>query len=229
LYTFGGPDGELPYSGLVQGNDGNFYGTTHAGGSHNDGTVFSLTPATLIPTTTVLMSAPNPSTLGQAVTMTATVAAQDHSLPTGTVKFQSNGVDIGSASLNGSGVAVLIYAGLSAGTDSLTAIYQGSGDAGGQHLQHCTAGGESRQHHDVGDQLAQSFHVRGSGDHNRDGKSGGAAGADGHRELHLERHRDFRLHRSAAVVAHGRLYDFDAGGGDGCHRGDLLRRYELFR
>src|ERR1019366_2761833 len=131
LYTFGGPDGELPYSGLVQGNDGNFYGTTHAGGSHNDGTVFSLTPATLIPTTTVLMSAPNPSTLGQAVTMTATVAAQDHSLPTGTVKFQSNGVDIGSASLNGSGVAVLVYAGLSAGTDSLTAIYQGSGTLAG--------------------------------------------------------------------------------------------------
>ena len=131
LYTFGGPDGELPYSGLVQGNDGNFYGTTHAGGSHNDGTVFSLTPATLIPTTTVLMSAPNPSTLGQAVTMTATVTAQDHSLPTGTVKFQSNGVDIGSASLNGSGVAVLIYAGLSAGTDSLTAIYQGSGTLAG--------------------------------------------------------------------------------------------------
>src|ERR1019366_384769 len=96
LYTFGGPDGELPYSGLVQGNDGNFDGTTHAGGSHNDGTVFSLTGPgpQLIPTTTVLMTAPNPSNLGQAVTMTATVTAQDGSLPTGTVMFESNGVNI---------------------------------------------------------------------------------------------------------------------------------------
>ena len=68
------------------------------------------------------------------------------------------------------------------------------------------------------------------GDHNRDGKSGGTAGADGHRELHLERHRDFRLHGSAAdFVAYGGLHDFDAGGGDGCHRSDLLGRHELFR
>jgi uncharacterized repeat protein (TIGR03803 family) len=30
---------------LVQGSDGNFYGTTSAGGSNNDGTVFVMTPA----------------------------------------------------------------------------------------------------------------------------------------------------------------------------------------
>ena len=146
------------------------------------------------------------------------------------MKFQSNGVDIGSASLNGSGVAVLVYAGLSAGTDSLTAVYQGSGTLARQHLQHRNAGGETRQQHDVGDQFAQSFHVRRSGDHNRDGKSGGTAGADGNGELHVERHRDFRLHRSAAdFVAYGGLHDFYAGGWDGCDRSDLLGRYELFR
>ncbi|MCM3876005.1 MAG: IPT/TIG domain-containing protein, partial [Thermoanaerobaculia bacterium] len=34
-----------PYSGLVQGTDGNFYGTTRGGGPRNFGTVFKMTPA----------------------------------------------------------------------------------------------------------------------------------------------------------------------------------------
>src|SRR6202041_2858276 len=37
-------DGATPYAGLVQGSDGNFYGTTLVGGANGDGTVFSLTP-----------------------------------------------------------------------------------------------------------------------------------------------------------------------------------------
>ncbi|MFI5117104.1 MAG: choice-of-anchor tandem repeat GloVer-containing protein, partial [Terriglobales bacterium] len=137
LHSFDDTDGSAPYGALIQATDGNFYGTTEGGnsGGHYDvyGTVFSLTGPgpQLIPTTTVLMTAPNPSNLGQPVTMTATVTAQDGSLPTGTVVFESNGVQIGSASLNGSGVAVLVYAGLSAGTDSLTAVYQGSGTLAG--------------------------------------------------------------------------------------------------
>ncbi len=38
-------DGAFPYAGLVQGTDGNFYGTTVKGGAHGYGTVFELTPA----------------------------------------------------------------------------------------------------------------------------------------------------------------------------------------
>ncbi len=38
-------DGYFPYAGLIQGTDGNFYGTTTAGGAENDGTVFAITPA----------------------------------------------------------------------------------------------------------------------------------------------------------------------------------------
>ena len=38
------PDGGRPTSGLVQGSDGNFYGTTSQGGTKGFGTVFSLTP-----------------------------------------------------------------------------------------------------------------------------------------------------------------------------------------
>jgi uncharacterized repeat protein (TIGR03803 family) len=38
-------DGANPYAGLVQGSDGNFYGTTHLAGAHNSGTVFKITAA----------------------------------------------------------------------------------------------------------------------------------------------------------------------------------------
>jgi uncharacterized repeat protein (TIGR03803 family) len=38
-------DGEPPISALVQGTDGNFYGTTGYGGAYNSGSIFSITPA----------------------------------------------------------------------------------------------------------------------------------------------------------------------------------------
>jgi uncharacterized repeat protein (TIGR03803 family) len=47
LYSFGGnpgPDGSQP-NGIIQANDGNFYGTTWFGGPDGNGTVFKLTPA----------------------------------------------------------------------------------------------------------------------------------------------------------------------------------------
>ncbi len=45
LYSFGGqPDGASPSGPLVQGPDGNFYGTTTAGGDLDFGTVFRITP-----------------------------------------------------------------------------------------------------------------------------------------------------------------------------------------
>jgi len=44
LYSFTGTnDGANPYAGLVQGSDGNFYGTTGSGGTNNLGTVFKIT------------------------------------------------------------------------------------------------------------------------------------------------------------------------------------------
>ena len=33
LVNFDGTNGKLPYSGLIQANDGNFYGVAHSGGS----------------------------------------------------------------------------------------------------------------------------------------------------------------------------------------------------
>jgi len=125
LHSFAGSDGSHPRGGLVQAPDGSFYGTTFTGGSDNMGTIFQLT-IPLIPTTTVLTTSPNPSYQGESVTMTATVTAQNGSTPAGTVVFKSDGTQIGSAQLDNSGVAVLNFTSLAVGSDSLTAVYQGS-------------------------------------------------------------------------------------------------------
>lgn len=46
LHSFGGPpsDGAFPQGNLIQGSDGNFFGTTYTGGAHNFGTVYRITP-----------------------------------------------------------------------------------------------------------------------------------------------------------------------------------------
>jgi uncharacterized repeat protein (TIGR03803 family) len=46
LYSFANsPDGANPYAGLIQGSDGNFYGTTLAGGVNDWGIVFRISPS----------------------------------------------------------------------------------------------------------------------------------------------------------------------------------------
>jgi uncharacterized repeat protein (TIGR03803 family) len=45
LHHFSLRDGAYPYAPLVQGTDGNFYGTTEAGGTNSGGTVFRITAA----------------------------------------------------------------------------------------------------------------------------------------------------------------------------------------
>ena len=66
LHSFAGnpTDGAFPIAGLVQATDGNFYGTTSAGGSYvgngyGDGTVFKMTPAGTL--TTLHSFAGNPT------------------------------------------------------------------------------------------------------------------------------------------------------------------------
>jgi len=43
-------DGSMPFAGLVQGSDGNLYGTTAHGGANNAGTVFKITPGGVLTT-----------------------------------------------------------------------------------------------------------------------------------------------------------------------------------
>jgi uncharacterized repeat protein (TIGR03803 family) len=54
LVEFGNSENEdygySPTAALVQGSDGNFYGTTAEGGASNHGTVFSMTPAGVLTT-----------------------------------------------------------------------------------------------------------------------------------------------------------------------------------
>jgi autotransporter-associated beta strand protein len=78
-------------------------------------------------TTTVLTSAPNPSNYGQSVTLTATVSSTTSGTPTGTVVFRLGPTVLGTATLNGSGVATYTTTAfqLPGGTLTLTADYQG--------------------------------------------------------------------------------------------------------
>jgi len=53
LHSFDGPDGYILYSSLVEADDGNFYGTTSAGGAsyyYGYGTVFKITPQGVLTT-----------------------------------------------------------------------------------------------------------------------------------------------------------------------------------
>jgi uncharacterized repeat protein (TIGR03803 family) len=45
IYNFTGAEGNISSGGLIQGNDGNFYGTTGNGGAYGGGTLFELTSA----------------------------------------------------------------------------------------------------------------------------------------------------------------------------------------
>jgi len=49
-FGFSCTDGIAPFAGLVQGTDGNFYGTTSASGSRSGGTVFKITPRGILTT-----------------------------------------------------------------------------------------------------------------------------------------------------------------------------------
>ena len=117
-------DGAHPQSPMLFDSHGNLYGVA-AAGQWGGGIAYEFSPH-LTPTSTTLTSSPNPSILGVMVTLTATVHAQNGTLPTGSVAFDSNGSQIGSASLNNQGVAVLTTNSLPVGTDSLVATYNGS-------------------------------------------------------------------------------------------------------
>ena len=60
LHSFTGSSGEgaSPLAGLVQGSDGNFYGTTALGGTHYLGTLFKITPAGSLTTLYSLSGSP---------------------------------------------------------------------------------------------------------------------------------------------------------------------------
>jgi hypothetical protein len=83
----------------------------------------------LYSTTTTLSSSPNPSTSGQAVTLTATVSSGAPGGATGKVTFKNGTTILGTSNLSG-GKAVLTTTKLPVGTLTLTASYNGDAQSG---------------------------------------------------------------------------------------------------
>src|SRR5262249_58180942 len=82
-----------------------------------------------VATTTTLNSTPNPSTVGQAVTLTATVQPTSGAgVPTGTVTFRDGATAIGSPVALVNGSASMVVSTLAVGSHSLTAAYGGTLD-----------------------------------------------------------------------------------------------------
>ncbi len=88
-----------------------------------DDTTGDITPATPV---LGLVSSQNPADVTVGVSFTAT-ASGVADLPTGTVQFTTNGVNLGDAVALNSGVAVSLTTNFARGTNLVTAIY--SGDA----------------------------------------------------------------------------------------------------
>jgi len=128
-------DGELPFAGLIQGIDGNFYGTTSGGGANTTvasstgyGTVYKITVnTTKANSTTALTATPNPAQVGQPVTLQTTVSGTNGT-PTGTINFTVGSTSIGSAILNSAGVATYSASsnGIPPGTYPVVANYSGN-------------------------------------------------------------------------------------------------------
>jgi hypothetical protein len=151
LATFSSPSGQAISGTLTFKNGGAILGTQTLTGS-NTITVSTLTvgthaitvvyngdtinapstsPAisqvvTKAATSTNIMSSPNPSTVGQAVTFTATVGSSTSGTPTGTVTFKSGTALLGTLALS-SGSASVSTSSLGSGSHTITATYSGSG------------------------------------------------------------------------------------------------------
>jgi hypothetical protein len=108
-----------------------YSGGTNHNGSTSAALAYSVNKGSA--TATVTASA-SPSTTGQPVTFTATIAslAPGAGVPTGTVQFQINGVDLGLpvALVNGLATSAATSA-LAAGSYTVTAVYSGSANHNG--------------------------------------------------------------------------------------------------
>jgi trimeric autotransporter adhesin len=118
----------LNYAGLPAGTDSI---TAKYLGSANDVGSASASVSQVVngdSTSTTLSTSPNPSSYGQMVTFTANVTSGGSPVTSGTVQFFDGTSIITGVNLNSAGQAVLNYAGLPAGTDSITAKYLGDGN-----------------------------------------------------------------------------------------------------
>lgn len=85
------PDGNTPFGGLVQGTDGNLYGTTLAGGTNAGGTIFVITPSGKFKTLYNFCSQPN---------------CTDGSGPSSAMVLATNGSFYGTTLFGGTGATI---------------------------------------------------------------------------------------------------------------------------
>jgi hypothetical protein len=118
------------FTGLAEGATlvagGHTLRVSYVGGTGNDVTL-TVTALPAAATTTALVSSLNPSTSGQAVTFTATVAGTN---PTGTIQFRDGATNLGAPVALVAGQAQLVTSVLAIGAHPITAVY--SGDPGNQ-------------------------------------------------------------------------------------------------
>ncbi len=117
----------LNYSSLTLGNH-NIVAVYQGGNGFGGSTSNPVQQVVELPlSTTTVTSTPNPSTVGQQVTITATVGPAGPPQPTGIVGFTSNGISISgctAVTLN-SGTAQCVTSSLAVGTDAIVAAYSG--------------------------------------------------------------------------------------------------------
>jgi subtilisin-like proprotein convertase family protein len=138
-YQLAQPSGTATFSSLFGGTDPNgtwqlFAHDDALGdtGSFAGGWCLNITSTTDPATTTSLTSSQNPSTTGNAVTMTAhvTKSSDASNVTVGTVTFKDGSTVVsGPTALNGSGLATWTTSSLTEGTHQITASYSGSAGA----------------------------------------------------------------------------------------------------
>src|SRR5207237_804199 len=116
-FTTSGLTGGTHSITAIYGGDANFTGSTSPLLTQTIGKAAS---------STTVASSNNPSIIGTAVTLTASVTSPVTGTLTGTVTFQDGAATLGTGTLSG-GAATFTTSGLTGGTHSITAVY--SGDA----------------------------------------------------------------------------------------------------
>ncbi|MDR3707558.1 MAG: Ig-like domain repeat protein [Capsulimonadaceae bacterium] len=119
LHSFTGDAYRTYGAAATLGGDGNLYGITWLGGSGAYGTIFRIALAS---SATTLQALPNPSTVGESVTLRATVSP---SVADGeTVTFYDGSSPIGTGT-TASSLASLTISALTQGLHTITAVYTG--------------------------------------------------------------------------------------------------------
>jgi Bacterial Ig-like domain (group 3) len=111
---------------ITEGTAGNYYYGLTCSGDKTANVSVVVNGSTLPDSSTALSASPTTASVGQSVTLTATVTSANGQ-PTGSVSFSADGVNLGSAPLNG-GVASITASsnGIPPGTYPIFATYSGS-------------------------------------------------------------------------------------------------------